>query len=141
MKTNLTPLTKIVIAGLVACALSLWIQWLSGDPAFPKFPPGPFFFLLVAGVIAVGRRWWWTPLLGTLVAVMTTLGWFARLPAETLRLTQPGSVGSFAAGIFGGTLLQIVALLVVDVVSVAAVIQNFRTMIRRRVDAPVAEKR
>lgn len=126
MKTKLTLLTKLTLGALIAVAIALWTQWLSGDPAYPKFPPGPVFFLAAAGIIFWGRRWWWTPMIGTLVALMTTLGWFARLHPGVLRLTHPGSVGKFAAGIFLGTLLQIVALVVADIAGLAATVYNFR---------------
>jgi hypothetical protein len=126
MKTQLTFFTKLTIAGLVAVAIALWTQWLSGDPAYPSFPPGPVLFIAVAGIIFVGRRWWWTPLMGALISLLTTSGWFVRLPAEVLRLTHPGLVGKFAAGIFVGTLLQIVALVATDIAGLVATVQNYR---------------
>jgi hypothetical protein len=45
-----------------------------------------------------------------------------------LRLNHPGQVGKFAAGIFVGTLLQIVALLVTDIAGLAAMVHNFRRL-------------
>src|SRR4051794_7806823 len=126
MKTNLTLLTKLTAGGLIAVAIALWTQWLSGDPAYPKFPPGPVLFIGVAAIVIFGARWWWTPLIGALIALLTTSGWFARLPGEMLRLGHPGSVGKFAAGIFLGTVLQISALLLTDIAGLAATVQNFR---------------
>jgi hypothetical protein len=126
MKTKPTLLTKLTAGGLVAVALALWMQWLSGDPAYPKFPPGPVLFIGVAAIVYFGARWWWTPLIGALIALLTTSGWFARMPAEMLRLGHPGSVGKFAAGIFIGTALQIGSLLLTDIVGLAATVQNFR---------------
>jgi hypothetical protein len=125
MKPQLPLLTKITIAALVATAVSLWIQWLSGDPAFPKFPPGPIFFIVIAMVIYYGRRLKWTPLLGSLVSLMTTSGFLARMPAEMLRLTHPAQVGKFAVGIFFGVAMQAMALLVGDVAGIAATIMNY----------------
>jgi hypothetical protein len=126
MKTKLTFFTKLTIVGLVALAIALWTQWLSGDPAYPTFPPGPVLFIAVAGIMFVGRRWWWTPLMGALISLLVTAGWLVRLPAEVLRLTHPGFAGKFAAGIFIGTLLQIVALAVTDVAGLVATVHNFR---------------
>src|SRR3954469_719296 len=100
VKAQLPLFTKITIAALVTTAVSLWLQWLSGDPAFPKFPPGPVFFIVVAIVIFYGRRLRWTPLLGSLVSLMTTSGFIVRISAEMLRLTHPSRVGKFALGIF-----------------------------------------
>jgi hypothetical protein len=126
MKTKLTFLTKLTAGGLVAVAIALWTQWLSGDPAYPTFPPGPVLFIGVAAIVVFGARWWWTPLIGALISILTTSGWFVRLPQEMLRLTHPGHVARFAAGIFLGTLLQIVALFVTDIAGLAATVHNFR---------------
>ncbi|HEY3991154.1 MAG TPA: hypothetical protein VGM02_17775 [Acidobacteriaceae bacterium] len=125
MKTKLTFLTKLTAGGLVAVAIALWTQWLSGDPAFGKFPAGPVLFIGVAAIVVFGARWWWTPLIGALIALLVTSGWFVRLPQAMLRLHHPGSVGNFAAGIFLGSLLQIVALLLTDIAGLAATAQNF----------------
>ena len=76
----------------------------------------------------MGTRWWWTPLIGTLIALLVTSGWFALLPRGILRLAHPGSVGKFAIGIFAGTLLQITALLFTDIAGLAATVQNYRRM-------------
>jgi hypothetical protein len=126
MKTKLTFFTKLTIAGLIALAIALWTQWLSGDPAYPKFPPGPVLFIAVAGIIVVGARWWWTPLMGALLSLLVTSGWIVRFPAAVLRLTHPGAAGRFAAGIFIGALLQIVALVVTDVAGLVATVENYR---------------
>jgi hypothetical protein len=125
MKTKLTVLSKLTVVGLISVAVALWTQWLSGDPAYLGFPLGPVLFIVAAGIIVLGTRWWWTPLIGGLMALLTTSGWFVRLPAEVLRLAHPGSVGKFAAGIFLGT-LQIVALLLTDIAALAATAQNYR---------------
>jgi hypothetical protein len=125
MKTELTLFTKLTVGGLVAVAIALWTQWLSGDPAYGKFPAGPVVFIGVAAIVAWGARWWWTPLIGSLISILVTSGWFARLPNEMLRLEHPEQVGKFAFGIFAGTALQISALLLTDVAGVAATVQNF----------------
>ncbi len=126
MKTNLTFLTKLTAGGLVAVAIALWGQWLSGDPAYPKFPPGPVLFIGVAAIVIFGARWWWTPLIGALISILVTAGWFARLPGGMLRLEHPGHVGNFAAGIFLSTVLQISSLLLTDIAGLVATVQNFR---------------
>jgi hypothetical protein len=126
MKTKLTFLTKLTAGGLIAVAIALWGQWLSGDPNYPKFPPGPVLFMGVAAIVIWGARWWWTPLIGALISILTTSGWFARLPGGMLRLEHPGHVGTFAAGIFLSTALQIGSLLLTDIAGLAATVQNFR---------------
>jgi Domain of unknown function (DUF4383) len=126
MKTNLTFLTKLTAGGLVAVAIAIWGQWLSGDPNYPKYPPGPILFMGVAAIVIWGARWWWTPLIGALISILVTSGWFARLPGGMLRLEHPGHVGTFAAGIFLSTALQISSLLLTDIAGLAATVQNFR---------------
>src|SRR5580698_2137482 len=128
MNTKLSVLTKLTIAGLIGVTVAIWTQWLSGDPAYPKFPPGPVIFIAVAAIVAMGTRWWWTPLVGALLSLLVTSGWFALLPRNVLRLTHPGSVGTFAAGIFGGALLQIIALVFTDIAGLVATVQNYRRM-------------
>ena len=125
--SNLTFPTKLTVAGLIACAVAIWIQWLSGDPAYPKFPPGPVFFMAVAAIVAFGARWWWTPLIGSLIALLVTSGWFALLPRNLQRLGHPGSIGHFAPGIFLGMLMQIVALFLTDGAGLVATVQNYRS--------------
>lgn len=134
----LSPATKLTAAGLVACAISLWTQWLSGDPAYPKFPPGPVFFIVVAAIVVYGARAWWTPLVGALISLFTTAGWFTRMPAEMQRLTHPGSIGTFATGIFLGTLLQVVSLATADIAGIFAAVQNYRRGKRTADGAKVA---
>ncbi|MGA8531876.1 MAG: DUF4383 domain-containing protein [Acidobacteriaceae bacterium] len=117
--------SKLTTAGLLASALAIWIQWLSRDPAYRTFPPGPIFFVVVAAVVAFGTRWWWTPLIGALLSLLVTAGWFSRLSPEMQRLSHPASLGGFASGIFLGTLLQITALALTDVAGIVATVQNF----------------
>jgi hypothetical protein len=126
LRTKLPLFTRLTVAGLIGVAIALWTLWLSGDPAFPKFPPGPVFFIAVAGIVVMGARWWWTPLIGALIGLLVTSGWFVRLDAGILRLTHPGSLGKFTVGIFLGALLQVVALAVTDVAGLVATVHNYR---------------
>ena len=54
MRAKLSVLTKLTVVGLISVAVALWTQWLSGDPAYPTFPPGPVIFIAVAAIIAIG---------------------------------------------------------------------------------------
>ena len=129
MKSKFMKLTlsaKLTVGGLIALAIALWMQWMSGDPAYPKFPPGPVIFLAAAGIIVLAARWWWTPLIGALIALLVTSGFLVRLHMATMRLTHPGAVGGFAAGIWIGTVLQVAGLAVTDVAGLVATFQNYR---------------
>jgi hypothetical protein len=138
MKIELSVLTKVTIAGLVSVAAAIWTQWLSGDPSYRSFPPGPVFFIAVAAIVAVATRWWWTPLIAALIALFVASGWFARLPANLLRLSHPGAVGGFAPGVFAGTLLLILALLTTAIAAIIATVQNYRRMARAGEGAKIA---
>jgi hypothetical protein len=130
MKTSLPQLTlpaMLTVAGLVGCSVAIWIQWLSGDPAYPKFPPGPIFFIAVAAIVTFAARWWWTPLIGSAFALLVTSGWFAHLPMQMQRLTRPGATGGFPPGIFVGTLGIIVSLFLADVAGLVATVSNYRS--------------
>lgn len=136
MKHGMTLLTKLTAGGLVAASIAIWIQWLSGDPAYPKFPPGPVFFCAVAALVVWGRRWNWTPAIGTLISLLVTVGWFVRLPKDMLLLRHPGALGGFAPGIFVGSLLLIISLLVTDVAGISATIQSLRRSGTLAADGP-----
>lgn len=130
MKTKLASLTfptKLTVAGLVVSALAIWTEWLSGDPAFPKFPPGPVFFIAVALIVVIAARWWWAPLIGSLLSLLVTTGWFARLPKQIQHLAHPASAGHFAPGIFLGTLMLILSLVVTDIAGLVATIRNYQS--------------
>ncbi len=127
MLSDLSFPTRLTVAGLIANALAIWMQWLSGDPSYPKFPPGPVFFIAIAAIVAFAARWWWTPLIGSLISLLVTAGWFALLARGMQRLLHPGSLGHFTAGIFLGALLQINALLITDVAGIVATVMNFRS--------------
>jgi hypothetical protein len=76
-------------------------------------------------------------LIGSLLGLLVTAGWFAMLPKEMLRLTHPGTIGNFAPGIFAGMLGQIVALFLTDVAGFVATVQNYRNKER----APIMEEK
>jgi hypothetical protein len=92
----------------------------------PQVPARSCFFIVVAIVIFYGRRLRWTPLLGSLVSLMTTSGFIVRISAEMLRLTHPSRVGKFALGIFLGVAIQALAPLVGDVAGIVATVLNYR---------------
>ena len=130
MKTilsSLTTSTKLTVAGLIGSAVAIWMQWLSGDPSYPKFPPGPVIFIAVAAIVALCARWWWTPLIGSLLSLLVTAGWFALMQRGVQRLIHPGSVGYFAPGIFLGGLAQILSLALADVAGLVATVHNYRS--------------
>ena len=62
-----TTALKLAVAGLAGNAAGIWLQAFSGDPDYPAIPPGPIVLIVVALMVAfTHRRWWWTPIIGTL---------------------------------------------------------------------------
>ena len=75
-RTSLRAAGTLTVAGLVAAAAGIAIQVLSGVDEYPTIPPGLVILLVVAGLIILGARWRWTPLLGVAVAGFILFGAF-----------------------------------------------------------------
>jgi hypothetical protein len=118
---------KLAVAGLVGNAAGIWMQAFSGDPDYPAIPPGPIVLIVVAlGVAFTHRRWWWTPIIGTLLSLLITVGAFMT-PGTARRLNDPAAVGPFI-----GTLIQLVSLAVGIVAGLVATTQNYRRRVPER---------
>ena len=111
----------LTVIGLVAAAIGIWIQSISGVPDYPsRFPPGPIILVVLAVGIALGARWWWTPLLGALLSLLIIVGAFVR-PGTGSRLSDPTAVAAFT-----GTLIQMIGLVLGLIGGLLATIQNYR---------------
>jgi hypothetical protein len=77
--------------------------------------------LVAAGLVALATRWWWTPLAGLVVSAFLLLG---RAVASNTRdhLGDPSEVG-----VFFGTVIQPLALVIALVASVAAARQGYQS--------------
>ena len=115
-------MNRLTVIGLVAAAVGIWTQALSGVPDYPsRFPPGPIILLALALAIALAyRRFGWVPILGTLMALLITVGAFVR-PGTGNRLSVPGVTGAFI-----GTVIQMLALLTTIPAGIVATMQNYR---------------
>jgi hypothetical protein len=115
-------MNRLTVIGLVAAALGIWTQALSGVPDYPsRIPPGPIVLVLLALVIAFGyRRYRWVPILGSLMALLITVGAYVR-PGTANRLSDPGVTGAFI-----GTVIQMLALLVTIPAGIMATMQKDR---------------
>src|SRR6478672_10592236 len=75
--TRLSLALKVTLFGLVGAMIGIWIQSISGVPDYgSRFPPGPFVLGAIAGVLWLGGRLWWTPLIGAGVCLLITIGAF-----------------------------------------------------------------
>lgn len=117
---SLSAAGKLTVAGLVAAAAGIVIQIASGAE-YPTVPPGLIILLVAAGLVALGARWRWTPLVGVVVALFLLVGG-ALAPQARDQLGDPGAVG-----VFVGTVIQLLALVVALIASVAATRQSYRT--------------
>jgi hypothetical protein len=120
MKRTLSRAEKLLIIGLVANAVGIWIQAFAGDPEYPSIPPGPIVLVIIAAIVALGTRWRGTALLGALLSLWITVGAFAT-PFTARRLGQPEILG-----VFVGTIVQVAGLALGDIAGVAAAVQNLR---------------
>jgi hypothetical protein len=117
---SLSAAGKLTVAGLVVAAAGIVIQIASGAE-YPTVPPGLIILLVAAGLVAPGARWRWTPLVGVVVALFLLVGG-ALAPQAREQLGDPGAVG-----VFVGTVIQLLALVVALIAGVAATRQSYRT--------------
>jgi hypothetical protein len=117
---SLSAAGRLTVAGLVVAAAGIVIQIASGAE-YPTVPPGLIILLVAAGLVALGARRRWTPLVGVVVALFLLVGG-ALAPQAREQLGDPGAVG-----IFVGTVIQLLALVVALISGVAAASQSYRT--------------
>ena len=117
---SLSAAGRLTVAGLVAAAAGIVIQIASGAE-YPTVPPGLLILLVAAGLVALGARWRWTPLVGVVVALFLLVGGVLA-PQAREQLGDPGAVG-----VFVGTVIQLLALVVALISGVAAARQGYRT--------------
>jgi hypothetical protein len=110
---------KLTVAGLVVAAAGIVIQIASGAE-YPTVPPGLIILLVAAGLVALGARWRWTIIVGVIVSLFLLVGG-ALAPQSRDQLGDPGQVG-----VFIGTVIQLLALVVALVAGVAATRQSYR---------------
>lgn len=115
---QLSKLSKLTVYGLIAAAVGIVIQIASGID-FPTIPPGLFFALIPAALIAFGP-WRWTPILGAIVGLFLFVGLFLSGGAD--RLVDPTPFGGLV-----GLWLMVVAEILVMVTGVMATMENYRS--------------
>jgi hypothetical protein len=120
---RLSPAASLTVAGLVVAAAGIVIQIASGAD-YPTIPPGLLILLAAAGLVALATRWRWTMIVGVIVSLFLLVGG-ALAPQAREQLGDPTQVG-----VFIGTVIQLLALVVALVVSVAATRQSYRTQTR-----------
>jgi hypothetical protein len=113
-------LRSLTAASLVAVACGIWIQAFSGASDYPTVPPGPLLLVAVGWLIARTPRYWWTPLVGVALCSLITVGAFMT-PGTAARLDRPNEVGPFV-----GTIVQIVALGLGNVVGLLAALRAYQ---------------
>jgi hypothetical protein len=117
------PAVSLTVAGLVVAAAGIVIQIAAGAE-YPTVPPGLIILLAAAGLVALSTRWRWTTIVGVIVSLFLLVGG-ALAPQARAQLGDPGQVG-----VFIGTVIQLLALVVALVAGVAATRQRYRTQTR-----------
>ena len=100
---RLAAAATLNVAGLVVAAAGIVIQIASGAD-YPTVPPGLVILLAAAVLVALGTRWRWTTIIGVIVPAFLLVGG-ALAPQTRDHLGDPGQ-----AGIFIGTVIQLLAL-------------------------------
>ena len=119
---NMSNAAKVNVAGLVLAAAGMVLQIVAGSDLYPSIPPGPIILIAAAGAVAYGPSRW-APYVAVFVPAFLLMGAvLSALVASESFVDQLTDVGQ--AGIFTGTLVQMIGL----VVAVAAGI----AMLRRR---------
>jgi hypothetical protein len=118
-----SPAASLTVAGLVVAAAGIVIQIASGAE-YPTIPPGLIILLAAAGLVALATRWRWTTIVGVIVSLFLLVGG-ALAPQAREQLGDPTQVG-----VFIGTVIQLLALVVALVAGVAATRQLYRTQTR-----------
>jgi len=117
------PAASLTVAGLVVAAAGIVIQIASGAE-YPTIPPGLIILLAAAGLAALATRWRWTTIVAVIVSLFLLVGGVLA-PQAREQLSDPTQVG-----IFIGTVIQLLALVVALVAGVAATRQLYRTQTR-----------
>jgi len=123
MRLHLLPSwsTRLTALALVLVAVGIWIQALSGAPEYPTIPPGPIVLVPLAAVIALVNRWRWIPLTGTLLSAVILAVAFAT-PYTAAHLSEPAAVG-----VFTGTVLQMLVLILGVLAGIAASAESYQS--------------
>jgi hypothetical protein len=120
---RLSAAGRLNVAGLVAAVLGIVIQIASGAD-YPTIPPGPIILLVAAGLVALGARWRWTTIVGVIVPIFLLVGGVLA-PQARDQLGDPGQVG-----VFIGTVIQLLALIVASAAGVAATRHSYQVRTR-----------
>lgn len=102
---------RLTLAGLLVTALGIAILYVSGGE-MPVVPPG-FVMLLIAAALVWKGPWRWTPIAGIVAALAEAGGFFGSGSAANLF-----DLGEF--GIFAGTWVRLVGIVLALVFSIAA---------------------
>jgi hypothetical protein len=114
---------KLTVAGLVTAAAGIVLQIASGAE-YPTVPPGLIILLAAAGLVALATRWRWTIIVGVIVSLLLLVGG-ALAPQARDQLGDPRQLG-----VFIGTVLQLLALLIALVAGLVATRQSYQDPIR-----------
>jgi hypothetical protein len=108
---------KVNVAGLGLAAAGMVLQIVAGSDLYPSIPPGPIILIVAAGAVAYAPRRW-APYIAVFVPVFLLVGAVvSALVASESFVDQLTDVGQ--AGIFTGTLVQMIGLVVATAAGIA----------------------
>lgn len=106
-----TTAARIALAGLGVGVIGLVIQWIADPGRFPAFPPGIIIIAVFGALVVLTARWWWSPLLATLISLWIGGVGFA-LVLRNFGVGNPGlavSTAVMAVGLWGAAIAGIIA--------------------------------
>jgi hypothetical protein len=112
-----TTAARIALAGLGIGIAGLVIQWIADPGKFPAFPPGIAIIAVFGALAVLTAKWWWSPLLATLISL-----WIGGVGfALVIR-----NFGEGNTGLVIGTAVMAVGLYGAAVAGIVAAVQGFR---------------
>jgi hypothetical protein len=101
---------RTALTGLGIGIVGLLIQWIADPPKFNGFPPGIIFVAAFGVLVVLTARWWWSPLLATLISLWI-VGLGVGFLIDNLENSNSGLVfGSavMAVGLYGAAIAGII---------------------------------
>jgi hypothetical protein len=126
----MTSLTKQALAGLAIGIAGIIIQFIAAPEIFGTVPPGAFILAAFGLFVALGTRWWWSPLVGVAIAAWVSFG--GLLAGELVRNLRSGD-----ALLVAGNIVMVIGLIGAVITGSLAAAENRG---RRHSPIPTAQR-
>ena len=111
---------KMNALGLIAFAIAIFIEVISGSDLYPKIPPGIIISILVAALVFFGANWRWTAIIGLLFPIFLLIGGILNYSGWVTLFTAPNM------GIVIGAYIQLLGLITALISGFIAVYKAYK---------------